>query len=225
MVELKSIEKVFKQRNWWDLLINLKVAKYITYFVANYTKLTPNNITFISFIFAFFALIAISSHHYIFGAILFQISYIFDIVDGALARVKNLTSKFGAFLDVFTDWFKAPILITILLYQERKIESLIAILMLLFWNCVANKYNDMLFFTTKKSLTTSKEVKSSKIGRYFEFMKEKHLIALPGIVEFEALVLFFYPIFLEDLFLYLGILLLLFNFVLKVYAISKKLKS
>ena len=224
MVELKDVEGVFKERSWWDLIINLRVAKYLTYFVAKYTKLTPNQITVISFIFSVFAGVEIANNHYILGAILYQISYIFDIVDGALARVKSLSSKYGAFLDVFTDWFKAPLLITLMLYQEGRFELLIAILMLLFWNCTANKYNDMLFFTTKKSLTKSTELKASKVGRYFEFMRQKHLIPLPATVEFEALVLFFYPIFKNEIFLYLGIFILFFNFTLKLYAITRKIK-
>jgi len=224
MVSLNNIEKVFKQRNWWDLLWNLFIAKYVTYFIANYTKLTPNQVTAISFLFAFFAGIAFYYHFFILGAVLYQISYIFDIVDGALARVKKITSKFGAFFDVFTDWIKAPILIIILLYMTHEIIALIIILLLLMWNCCANKYNDMLFYTTKKSITSSKEVSRSKIGKYFDYMKTRHIIALPGIVEFEALILFLYPVSQYKVFLYLSILLLLFNFILKTYVIVKKLK-
>ena len=222
MVKLDDIEKVFKQRNWWDLIVNLKITKYLTYYIANYTKLTPNQITLISLIFAVFAGIAFLNQYYVAGAILYQISYIFDIVDGALARVTNQTSKFGAFLDVFTDWLKAPLLIIILLWDKQ--FFLITILFLLFINCCINKYNDMLFFTTKKSITKSKEISKSKIGKYFEFMKAKYIQPLPGIVEFEALVLFFYPIFKSDIFLWLGIGLLLLLFLMKFFVVYKKLK-
>jgi len=222
MVKLDDIEKVFKQRNWWDLIVNLKITKYLTYYIANYTKLTPNQITLISLIFAVFAGIAFLNQYYVAGAILYQISYIFDIVDGALARVTNQTSKFGAFLDVFTDWLKAPLLIIILLWDKQ--FFLITILFLLFINCCINKYNDMLFFTTKKSITKSNEILKSKIGKYFEFMKAKYIQPLPGIVEFEALVLFFYPIFKSDIFLWLGIGLLLLLFLMKFFVVYKKLK-
>jgi len=83
LIKIKNIEKVFKQRNWWDLLLNLKIAKYLTYIIANYTKLTPNQVTFISFIFAVLAGVAFYFNYFVVGAILYQISYIFDIVDGA----------------------------------------------------------------------------------------------------------------------------------------------
>ncbi len=224
MVSLNSIEKVYKQRNWWDLLWNLLFAKYVTYYIAKFTKFTPNQITAISFIFAIFAGIAFYFHYFILGAVLYQLSYIFDIVDGALARVKKIASPFGAFFDVFTDWLKAPTLIVILLFAMQETTGLILILLLLMWNCCANKYNDMLFYTTKKSISSSDAVSRSKIGQYFEYMKQKHIIPLPGIVEFEALILFLYPIFQNIIFLYLSIVLLLFNFILKIYVIVKKLK-
>ena len=217
-----DIEKVFKQRNWWDLLINLKIAKHITLFIANHTKLTPNHITMISFAFAFIAGVFFFKKSFILGAIFFQISYILDIVDGALARFTEQTSKFGAFLDVVTDWIKAPLLIVILLYRQEQL-LLIVILLLLSFGCFVSRYNDMLFYTTKKSLSTSQEVSSSKIGRYLNLMKQKHIQPFPSTIEFEAMVLFFYPIFKIKLFLYLGILILLFNIVLKLYAILKKI--
>ena len=149
MVDYKSIENVYKDRNWWDLLWNLKVAKYITYYVANYTKLTPNQITLISLIIAIFSGFAFYHSYFIIGAILFQLSYIFDIVDGALARVTNQNSKYGAFLDVFTDWFKAPLLVVVIFYNLNMPYFGEMIIFLYFIGCCANKYNDMLFYTEK----------------------------------------------------------------------------
>jgi hypothetical protein len=221
---IQDIEKTFKEKSWWAMIANLTPSKYVTYFIANYTSLTPNQVTLISFILAIISGVAFWFGYFILGAFLYQLSYIFDIVDGSLARIKKISSAYGAFLDVFTDWIKAPLLMVILLYSQNKVELLIVILLLLAWNCCANKYNDMLFYTEKKSLTNSSEVQSSKIGKYFNYMKEKQIIALPGIVEFEALILFLYPITQMNLFIYLSILLLIFMFVLKSYVIYKKVK-
>jgi len=224
MINFKKIEAVFKEKSWWAIIVNLVPAKYLTYIIANYTKLTPNQVTFISFIFAVLAGIAFYFNYFVVGAILYQISYIFDIVDGALARVKNKTSKFGAFFDVFTDWIKAPFLIIILLYKEHEFILMNIIIFLLYLNCCINKYNDMLYFTTKKSISKEPSIKKTKIGKYLEFMKNIHIAPLPGIVEFEAAVLFLYPIFKLKIFLYIGIFILIFNFLLKFYVVLKKVK-
>lgn len=224
MVDYKDIENVYKDRNWWDLLWNLKIAKYITYYIANYTKITPNQVTFLSFVIAILSGFSFWNNYFILGAFLFQLSYVLDIVDGALARVTNQFSKYGAFLDVFTDWFKVPFLLMILFYKLNMNYIGEFIIFLYFLNCCATKYNDMLFYTEKQSLTKNKSLKKSIIGKYFDFMKSKKLIPLPSTIEIEGLLLFLFPITKKFLFVYFAIGILLFQFLLKTYIIMKKLK-
>jgi len=223
MITKYAIKKVYKQRNWWDLIINLKISTYLTYIIANNTRLTPNQITLISLILAFISGLFFYFNYYLLGAIIFQLSYIFDIVDGALARVTNKTSRIGAFFDVFTDWFKAPILIIIILYGVNNNIWIIIILFLFFLLCLINKYNDMLFYQGSESLSNLTDVSSSKIGKYFQFMKKINIQHFPSTIEVEALLLFFYPIFQNRVFIYLALVILLFQFFIKFYAILKKL--
>jgi phosphatidylglycerophosphate synthase len=224
MYSLKNIEETFKERSWWAIIASLFPAKYITYYIANHTNITPNQITLISFIFAIFSGISFFFGFFIMGAFLYQVSYIFDIVDGSLARVQKKSSQYGAFLDVFTDWIKAPILIVILLYVQNQLIFLTIILLLLSWVCCANKYNDMLFYTKRKSLSEDDKIQKSKIGKYFQRMESKNIAPLAGNVEFEALILFFYPITQLQIFIYFSVTLLLLLFILKVYIIFKKVK-
>jgi len=222
MILKNDIEKVYKQRNWWDLVINLKFSTIITYLIANKTNLTPNQVTLLSLIFAIISGVFFYFHFNILGAIFFQISYIFDIVDGALARVTRQTSKFGEFFDVFTDWLKAPLLIVIVLFN--KYIYLVIILFLLYLLCLVNKYNDKLFYEGAKSVSNSIEISVSKIGKYLNFMKSINIQPFPSTVEMEALLLFFYPIFQKDIFIYLAIVVLFFQILIKLYAIIKKIK-
>ncbi|MDA9651246.1 CDP-alcohol phosphatidyltransferase family protein [Pelagibacteraceae bacterium] len=82
-----------------------KLAKLITpYFLK--TSLTPNYITIISGIFGVVgSLMLISNQHFylIISAILIQLYAILDLVDGDVARIKNLQSTFGMWLDIFFD--------------------------------------------------------------------------------------------------------------------------
>jgi phosphatidylglycerophosphate synthase len=225
-INLDDIKKVFKQRNWWDLIINLKIALFITQFFANRTKITPNQVTFISFLLAVFAGIAFFKDCFILGAFLYQFSYILDIVDGSLARVTKQTSKFGAFFDVFTDWIKAPILFVVLFIKLNQYNLLIILLLLLFFSCLVNKYNDMLFYQGSKSITKDIENKTSKsfIGKYFLFMKNNNIQAFPSTIEVEGLLLFLYPIFQNLIFVYLAFAILIFQISIKFFAILKKIK-
>jgi phosphatidylglycerophosphate synthase len=70
------------------------------------TPITPNHLTVIAFLFAlgsaaFFSLGTASGS--IWGAILCEISLVFDCADGMLARARNAGSRFGSYLDLFLD--------------------------------------------------------------------------------------------------------------------------
>lgn len=214
MISLSRIEETFKEKSWWAIVFNLYLAKYTTYFLVNKTNVTPNQITTFSLLFAIFAGIAFYFHCFITGAIFYQISYILDIVDGSIARSKNLSSKIGAFYDVFTDWLKAPILFIILFLVMDSYSLLIILYFLLFLTCLLNKYNDMLFFQGTKSITENminNKDNLTGIFKYMQKMKQKNIQPFPSSVEMEGLLLFFYPITQLNIFVYIGFLILGFN--------------
>ena len=102
-----SLSKEFKIPTRNNIVEDLysKFANLITpYFLK--TNLTPNHITIISGIFGVIgSLMLISTQHYylIISAILIQLYAILDLVDGDVARIKNLQSAFGMWLDIFFD--------------------------------------------------------------------------------------------------------------------------
>ena len=70
------------------------------------TKITPNQMTILSFLSGFLCALffSIGSYGYfMFGALFYQISIIFDYSDGALARFKDLTSDLGVWIVVIVD--------------------------------------------------------------------------------------------------------------------------
>jgi phosphatidylglycerophosphate synthase len=70
------------------------------------TDITPNQLTGTSLGFALLAALAYSAGRTLFfviGGCLTLLSTIFDAADGMLARAKNMTSRYGAYLDLFLD--------------------------------------------------------------------------------------------------------------------------
>jgi len=70
------------------------------------TSLTPNHLTLMSFFLALAAGLVYTAGrpaYFIIGGCLSMLSAIFDNADGQLARAKNMTSRYGAFLDLFLD--------------------------------------------------------------------------------------------------------------------------
>jgi len=85
--------------------------------ILAYTKVSPNILSIIGFLFAIAACIAIALGHLVYGGCLVIMSGAFDAFDGAFARKFGLETRFGAFLDSFIDRYsEAAILLGILYY-------------------------------------------------------------------------------------------------------------
>jgi phosphatidylglycerophosphate synthase len=70
------------------------------------TRITPNQLTLSSFVFSLLAAAAYAGgkrSFFVLGGCLALVSTIFDAADGMLARAKGLTSRYGAYLDLFLD--------------------------------------------------------------------------------------------------------------------------
>ncbi len=104
----------------WVFLTRRFVYK-LTWLFANYTSSTPNQITIISFLFGLLAAYFFLQGTWInliFGALLYEMSFLLDYVDGRIARLKNLKSTFGAYLDIMTDITEYSVIIICLTYGQ-----------------------------------------------------------------------------------------------------------
>jgi phosphatidylglycerophosphate synthase len=79
------------------------------------TRVTPNQITFLSLItfVASMAVLALERGYFwlVGAALVLQLSYVLDCVDGQLARLRHSSSPVGAHLDFLMDEFKAFMLV------------------------------------------------------------------------------------------------------------------
>lgn len=108
-----SFEKSLKEDAKYPVLNYFRVERYFTRPLASLlvrmvfkTNVTPNQLTLISFfvgLSASFVYLKGEPRFFLLGGILAQLSSIIDCSDGMLARSKGLTSRYGAFLDLFLD--------------------------------------------------------------------------------------------------------------------------
>ena len=103
--------------------IHRKIAIRITKYLAR-TNVTPNQITFISLLIDLAAIpfFALGGYiYFVIGAILINFAYTMDCVDGEIAKLKNMQSRFGASFDFISDIAVEPPLyfaITLGLYMQ-----------------------------------------------------------------------------------------------------------
>jgi len=89
--------------------------------ILSKTGITPNALTLINLALNIVAAYVIAIGHFIPGGILVLVSGLFDLLDGALARLAKKTTKFGAILDSTVDRMsEAAILFGLLIFYSGR---------------------------------------------------------------------------------------------------------
>lgn len=130
--KIKLKNSIKKNDGWWATVFAAPIANKILYFFADIKGITPNHLTFFSLLLGLLASYCFFMHNMksmILGAFLIQTSFIFDCMDGQLARYRNSRSNFGAWLDRVSDrvkdfaYFFSLALGWFLKYQDAKALS------------------------------------------------------------------------------------------------------
>ena len=89
----------------------------------------PNVLSLIGFFIASAAGAVVAAGHITYGGLLFFLSGPFDALDGSLARIAGLETRFGAFLDSFIDRYsEAVVLFGILYWSSLRSSHILVIL-------------------------------------------------------------------------------------------------
>ena len=93
--------------------------------VVSKSGITPNYLTLINLALNIVAAYIIATGHFLIGGVLVLVSGLFDLLDGALARFTNQSTKFGAVLDSTVDRIsEAAILCGLLIWYIPRGASL-----------------------------------------------------------------------------------------------------
>jgi hypothetical protein len=204
-----------KNESIWQIFIANYPSKIITHICYKYTKLTPNNITFLGALLFLFSLVFYFNGSPVIAAIIFQLSFMLDIVDGNIAILRKKQSKLGAFLDISLDWIKPGVLYLILFFVTQNIFLLVLLLINYLaaanWRITNNILCEKGFFDNKSLLQKFNENQSNKSNKsnILSSLQKFNKIVLSKIsaVETEALIAVFFAITLNDIFIYLAIII------------------
>jgi phosphatidylglycerophosphate synthase len=125
IVDIYRSSKKRKDINWFTQHIARPPAAVLVYLLRN-TPITPNQVTFLATAVcagacALFALTPGSWLWLVVAAVIFELSFVLDCVDGMLARLRKHASPLGHLLDFLMDELKATMVfgcVTIRLWQE-----------------------------------------------------------------------------------------------------------
>jgi phosphatidylglycerophosphate synthase len=111
--EIAAIYRASKKKkdiNWWTEWVCRPPAAVVVYALQG-TRVTPNQVTFLATLVAFGAcalfILLPGWWGAILAALVFELSFVLDCVDGQLARVRKTASPIGHHLDFLMDEIKA----------------------------------------------------------------------------------------------------------------------
>ena len=113
----------------WARGIARKVAQIFT----GLPFITPNVLTLFGFVLNAIVAYLLATQHLVWGGVMMLFAGLFDMLDGALAKITNQVTAFGGFLDSVVDRYsEAVILFGMLLfyYQEPNNDGLVQIVLL-----------------------------------------------------------------------------------------------
>lgn len=88
---------------WWAVLVVDHLAMPVLALLVRWPWVTPMRLTVLGAAFGVGAVVSFATGHLVLGAILFELRFFADCLDGKLARVRGLASPRGAFLDFTSD--------------------------------------------------------------------------------------------------------------------------
>jgi hypothetical protein len=107
--EIKLKAAIKKIDGWWASIFSGPVANYLLRYIADINWISPNHVTLFALflgVLASVCFVVASPLSMILGALLVQLSFIVDCMDGQLARYRQQFSVLGAWLDRIADRVK-----------------------------------------------------------------------------------------------------------------------
>ena len=93
---------------WWTVVAIDPVAVRLLPSLVRLSWLTPNGITAVAFVVGIASVAMLATGHLVAGALLYELRFLLDCLDGKLARVRGVSSPLGAAGDRLADAFTVP---------------------------------------------------------------------------------------------------------------------
>ena len=200
---IKEIEKTRKPIDtWWSVIVTDPISVRVLWFFANFSKITPNKISVIGFLLGLLSAYLFYQGSYIYlivGAIIYELSFLFDCMDGKLSRLKNYKSNFGKFLDNMLDEWKFIFNLLGLTFGQYLITNNNLYLMLGVAYTLIVSYDKFLCSTEDSMKKPSMQTINSKLpkdllSRVRYFFESRRLLFGITRVELNTLIFFVFPL-------------------------------
>ncbi|UFJ42509.1 CDP-alcohol phosphatidyltransferase family protein [Brevibacillus humidisoli] len=99
----RQVQKPWDREEFWSFYVTRRLSIYVSWWLAQRTAVSPNSLTvagILSGLTAAAFFMAGSATSVLLGCFFYQLAYLFDCLDGEVARFKGKTSSGGLWLDI-----------------------------------------------------------------------------------------------------------------------------
>ncbi len=197
-ITLDDVEKVLPLKSWWALMFVLPLVRPLTYVVVNRTSFTPNAITITSILFRIVtALTFLTSTRegYIIGAIAYYFAYLLDCMDGAVARLRKMSSEFGRYLDHFGDLGGDLMILSVLAFSHGLLATpmIMGMLYMHLTECYISFLSGNILLNTTAS--QSSFILFRLFNNYRDWWFKRNIKSFFSFPDYTALVFVVFPLF------------------------------
>ena len=182
---------------WWTALVIDPVALRILPYCVRVRRLTPNVVTAIAFVVGGVAVAAFGSGHFRVGALLIELRFLLDCLDGKIARLRAISSPTGAVMDRLADAVTTPAAFAAVgwsLADAGALDRRLALLPALASCILTVSALSLEAARPRRSAPPAVDVDHPR--KLIAFARRRRLVLTPSTVEAEALGLFLGPLVL-----------------------------
>lgn len=196
-INLKQADEAMSLKTWWALIFIYPLARRLTVYIVNHTRITPNQITFCAIGLRIVTAVCFFSGSrvgLIIGAITYYLAYVCDCSDGTVARIRSQASELGRYLDHVSDLIGDILILIALAWSQGMVLS--AMILGMVFMHVAECYMSYLtgFALRSEKTEGSSFLLFSLVNRYRRWWFARNIKSFFSFPDYNAMVFVLFPL-------------------------------
>lgn len=184
-------------KTWWALLCIYPLARPLTVFIVNRTRVTPNQITFSAMGLRLVTAISFFSGSragFLVGALSYYLAYVCDCSDGTVARLTGQSSELGRYLDHVADLIGDVVILIVLAWSQQMLMTAM-VLGMLFMHVAECYVSYLAGFALAQSIESGTDIGLfGLVNRYRNWWFSRNIKSFISFPDYNAVVFVFCPL-------------------------------
>ena len=184
-------------KTWWALVCVYPLARPLTVWIVNHTRITPNQVTVCAIVLRLLTALCFASGTrlgLVLGALAYYFAYVCDCTDGTVARITGQTSELGRYLDHVADLVGDLLILTVLAWTLGMLVAPL-VLGLAFMHIAECYISYVSGFAIKAAKGSSTFVLFRWLNRYRRWWFDRNLKSFFSFPDYAALIFVVFPLF------------------------------